>query len=177
LLALRTESSETPLQVKLDGLAERIAKLGAAAALLMFLILSLKYIITVVSLGGQGFGPDCAAQECAAEAVQRFIGILISAITVIVVAVPEGLPLAVTLSLAYGTMKMLKDNNLVRVLAACETMGGWVFARRVICFAIWLILSFNQRDYHLLGQDWNVDSKPDDGGQGCLGAKCECRRR
>lgn len=124
MMALRTDAAETPLQVKLDKLAERIAKLGAAAALTMFLILCIKYIITVVAFGGQGFGPNCDAQECAAEAVQRFIGIIISAITVIVVAVPEGLPLAVTLSLAYGTMKMLKDNNLVRVLAACETMGG-----------------------------------------------------
>ncbi|KAI9010206.1 PMCA-type calcium-translocating P-type ATPase, partial [Hyaloraphidium curvatum] len=124
MMALRTEAEDTPLQVKLDKLAERIAKLGAAAAITMFLVLSIKYIITVVSFGGQGFGPDCVAQECAAEALQQFVQIIISAITIIVVAVPEGLPLAVTLSLAYGTIKMLKDNNLVRVLAACETMGG-----------------------------------------------------
>lgn len=50
--------------------------------------------------------------------------ILITAITVVVVAVPEGLPLAVTLALAFATTRMLKDNNLVRVLRACETMGN-----------------------------------------------------
>ena len=48
----------------------------------------------------------------------------ITSVTIIVVAIPEGLPLAVTISLAYSTRKMLKDNNLIRVLAACETMGN-----------------------------------------------------
>jgi Ca2+-transporting ATPase len=50
--------------------------------------------------------------------------ILIVAITIIVVAVPEGLPLAVTLALAFATTRLLKENNLVRVLRACETMGN-----------------------------------------------------
>lgn len=50
--------------------------------------------------------------------------ILIVAVTIIVVAVPEGLPLAVTLALAFATTKMLKENNLVRILRACETMGN-----------------------------------------------------
>lgn len=52
------------------------------------------------------------------------INIIISAIAVVVVAVPEGLPLAVTLALAHATLRMLKDNNLVRHLSACETMGN-----------------------------------------------------
>lgn len=52
------------------------------------------------------------------------VKLVINAITIVVVAVPEGLPLAVTIALAYGMIKMLKDNNLVRHLAACETMGG-----------------------------------------------------
>ncbi len=46
------------------------------------------------------------------------------AVTIVVVAIPEGLPLAVTMALAYSMKKMMKDNNFVRVLAACETMGG-----------------------------------------------------
>lgn len=50
--------------------------------------------------------------------------LITNAITIVVVAVPEGLPLAVTIALAYGMLKMLKENNLVRHLAACETMGG-----------------------------------------------------
>ena len=125
MMALRTESTLTPLQVKLDALAEKIAKLGATAALLMFLVLIGKYLGVVLT--GEGFGPDCAQSECTQEAIQRFINIVISAITVIVVAVPEGLPLAVTLALAYATTQMLKDNNLVRVLSSCEVMGGYVF--------------------------------------------------
>ena len=52
------------------------------------------------------------------------VDFLITAITIVVVAVPEGLPLAVTISLAYSMLKMMKDNNLVRHLSACETMGG-----------------------------------------------------
>jgi Ca2+-transporting ATPase len=52
------------------------------------------------------------------------VDFLITAITIVVVAVPEGLPLAVTISLAYSMIKMMKDNNLVRHLSACETMGG-----------------------------------------------------
>jgi Ca2+-transporting ATPase len=60
----------------------------------------------------------------AAEKGSQFMDILIVAITLIVVAVPEGLPLAVTLALAFATTRMLKENNLVRVLRACETMGN-----------------------------------------------------
>lgn len=60
----------------------------------------------------------------ASEKAQNFMHILITAITVVVVAVPEGLPLAVTLALAFATIRMLKDNNLVRVLRSCETMGN-----------------------------------------------------
>ena len=56
--------------------------------------------------------------------VMEMLNFIIISITVIVVAIPEGLPLAVTLSLAYSTKRMLKDNNLVRKMAACETMGG-----------------------------------------------------
>ena len=56
--------------------------------------------------------------------IGEILSYFIIGITVIVVAIPEGLPLAVTLSLAYSTKKMLEDNNLVRQMAACETMGG-----------------------------------------------------
>ncbi|KAI8854017.1 hypothetical protein BC829DRAFT_439493 [Chytridium lagenaria] len=122
MMALRTEDEDTPLQVKLDGLAERIAKLGAAVAILMFVVLLVKYIIS--SLRGAGFGEARPEQESGAEVVSRLVNILIQSITIVVVAVPEGLPLAVTLALAYATTRMLKDNNLVRVLSACETMGN-----------------------------------------------------
>ncbi|KAI8602621.1 PMCA-type calcium-translocating P-type ATPase [Dissophora ornata] len=114
MMSLRTEPEDTPLQVKLNDLAERIAKLGSLAALLMLLILIIRYFV--------GFKTN--GVPSGANIVQSLVNIVIAAITVVVVAVPEGLPLAVTLALAFATTKMLKDNNLVRVLAACETMGN-----------------------------------------------------
>ncbi|KAF9583251.1 hypothetical protein BGW38_009920 [Lunasporangiospora selenospora] len=114
MMSLRTEPEDTPLQVKLNLLAERIAKLGSLAALLMLIILIIRYF---VGFKTKGTPPS-------ASIVQSLVNIVIAAVTVIVVAVPEGLPLAVTLALAFATTRMLKDNNLVRVLAACETMGN-----------------------------------------------------
>ncbi|KAG0325302.1 hypothetical protein BGZ99_000818 [Dissophora globulifera] len=113
MMSLRTEPEDTPLQVKLNGLAEQIAKLGSLAALLMLVVLFIRYFITFRN----GKPPS-------ALIIKSLVDIIIAAVTVIVVAVPEGLPLAVTLALAFATTRMLKDNNLVRVLAACETMGN-----------------------------------------------------
>jgi len=103
----------TPLQVKLAGLANWIGGLGSSTACLLFFILLIRFL---VNLSGN--------KATAAVKGQQFLDILIVAITVIVVAVPEGLPLAVTLALAFATTRMLKENNLVRVLRACETMGN-----------------------------------------------------
>ncbi|KAF3031126.1 hypothetical protein E8E11_002610 [Didymella keratinophila] len=113
LMSLREESEVTPLQSKLNVLATYIAKLGSAAALLLFVVLFIEFL---VHLRGSSATPS--------EKGQNFLDILIVAITVIVVAVPEGLPLAVTLALAFATTRMLKDNNLVRLLRSCETMGN-----------------------------------------------------
>jgi len=113
MMSLREESEVTPLQNKLNVLATYIAKLGGAAALLLFVVLFIEFL---VKLKGSDHTP--------AEKGQNFLNILIVAITVIVVAVPEGLPLAVTLALAFATTRMLKDNNLVRLLRSCETMGN-----------------------------------------------------
>jgi Ca2+-transporting ATPase len=113
LMSLREDSEVTPLQSKLNDLAEYIAKLGGAAALLLFVVLLIEFL---VHLKGSSATP--------AEKGQNFLNILIVAITVVVVAVPEGLPLAVTLALAFATTRMLKDNNLVRLLRSCETMGN-----------------------------------------------------
>ncbi|KAF9383337.1 hypothetical protein CPB97_006535 [Podila verticillata] len=114
MMSLRTEAEDTPLQVKLNFLAERIAKLGSLAALLMLIILIIRYFVGFKTKG----------TPSSAEIVSSLVDIVIAAVTVVVVAVPEGLPLAVTLALAFATTRMLKDNNLVRVLAACETMGN-----------------------------------------------------
>ncbi|ORY43694.1 calcium ATPase [Rhizoclosmatium globosum] len=122
MMALRTENQETPLQIKLDWLAERIAKFGTGFAVLLFLLLLLKYVI--VTLTTVGFGESVASQESGAEVAQHLVKILLTSIAIVAVAVPEGLPLAVTLALAYATTRMMKDNNLVRVLSACETMGN-----------------------------------------------------
>ncbi|KAJ9052459.1 plasma membrane calcium [Entomophthora muscae] len=114
MMNLRTDNAETPLQEKLGALATRISKLGGAAALLMFVVLLIHYFSQWRTV------KDTPASQILA----RVIGIIITTITVIVVAVPEGLPLAVTLALAFATVRMLKDKNLVRVLSACETMGS-----------------------------------------------------
>ncbi|CAB4486632.1 PMCA-type calcium-translocating P-type ATPase [Rhizophagus irregularis] len=116
MMALRDDESEdTPLQIKLDLLAEQIAKLGVSVALIMLITLVIKYFVTAAISDNFPDGEEIAS---------HMISIVIQAITIVVVAVPEGLPMAVTLSLAYATTKMLKDNNLVRVLSACETMGN-----------------------------------------------------
>jgi Ca2+-transporting ATPase len=113
LMSLQTGSEDTPLQVKLGKLANWIGGLGSGAAALLFFILLFRFI---ANLSSNSATPAVKGQE--------FLDILIVAITVIVVAVPEGLPLAVTLALAFATTRMLKENNLVRVLRACETMGN-----------------------------------------------------
>ncbi|KAI7643807.1 calcium-translocating P-type ATPase, partial [Hortaea werneckii] len=113
MLSLQESNEATPLQTKLNGLAEYIAKLGSSAALLLFIVLLIKFL---AQLPGNDGTP--------ADKGQQFMSILIVAVTIVVVAVPEGLPLAVTLALAYATRRMLKDRNLVRVLRSCETMGN-----------------------------------------------------
>ena len=113
MMSLREDNEVTPLQSKLNVLAEYIAKLGGAAALLLFVVLFVEFLVRLRHNHGTS-----------AEKGQEFLNMLIVAITVVVVAVPEGLPLAVTLALAFATTRMLKDNNLVRLLRSCETMGN-----------------------------------------------------
>ncbi|KAK3081909.1 hypothetical protein LTS18_012600 [Coniosporium uncinatum] len=113
MMNLRDEGEITPLQSKLNILAEYIAKLGGSAGLLLFFVLLFKFC---GQLPGDNRPPT--------EKAQTFLQILIVAVTIIVVAVPEGLPLAVTLALAFATRRMLKDNNLVRLLRSCEVMGN-----------------------------------------------------
>jgi len=113
LMSLREDPEVTPLQSKLNTLAEYIAKLGGAAGLLLFIVLFIKFL---AGLKGNPGTPS--------EKGQQFLNIFIVTVTIVVVAVPEGLPLAVTLALAFATTRMLKDNNLVRHLKACEVMGN-----------------------------------------------------
>ncbi|KAG9256889.1 calcium-translocating P-type ATPase [Emericellopsis atlantica] len=113
MMSVRTEMEATPLQKKLERLALAIAKLGTSAAALLFFVLLFKFLANLSD------NPDTPTEKAS-----TFTDILIVGITIIVVAVPEGLPLAVTLALAFATTRMLRENNLVRVLRACETMGN-----------------------------------------------------
>ena len=113
MVSLREDPQTTPLQSKLNVLAEYIAKLGLAAGLLLFMVTLIQFLVRLKSIEGG-----------ASAKGQQFLKVFIVAVTVVVVAVPEGLPLAVTLALAFATTRMLKDNNLVRLLRACETMGN-----------------------------------------------------
>lgn len=117
MLSLHVEAEVTPLQARLDGLAEGISKYGFLAALLLFIVLFVRFC---VEISPEGRNHDLEP----AEKGKNFLDILITAITIVVVAVPEGLPLAVTLALAFATTRMAQNGNLVRVLKSCETMGG-----------------------------------------------------
>ncbi|KAL2755929.1 hypothetical protein ACRALDRAFT_1050792 [Sodiomyces alcalophilus JCM 7366] len=114
LMSLAEDPEVTPLQSKLNTIAEYIAKLGGAAGLLLFIVLFIRFLARLPNMSG----------VTPTEKGQMFINIFIVVVTIIVVAVPEGLPLAVTLALAFATTRMLKDNNLVRHLKACEVMGN-----------------------------------------------------
>ncbi|KAG6008727.1 hypothetical protein E4U21_003922 [Claviceps maximensis] len=115
LMALNEDPEMTPLQAKLNVIATYIAKLGGAAGLLLFLVLFIEFLVKL---------PKLPASVTAAQKGQSFLEIFIVVVTIIVVAVPEGLPLAVTLALAFATTRMLRDANLVRHLKACEVMGN-----------------------------------------------------
>lgn len=113
MMSLQTENECTPLQVKLAGMANWIGYLGTGAAGLLFFILLIRFLAGLPS-----------STKSSASQGTAFVDILIVAVTIVVVAVPEGLPVAVTLALSFATRKMLKENNLVRHLRACETMGN-----------------------------------------------------
>ena len=112
-LALEDEQEDTPLQERLEVLANQIGIGGSVVAFILFIVLMIFWIVDITTNHIEVVG-----------ALPDILSFFIIAITLIVVAVPEGLPLAVTISLAYSMTKMLDDNNLVRVLSACETMGN-----------------------------------------------------
>ncbi|PON91113.1 P-type ATPase [Trema orientale] len=107
---------ETPLQVKLNGVATIIGKIGLFFALVTFAVLVQGLFSRKLEEGSQWTWSGDEAME-----ILEFFAV---AVTIVVVAVPEGLPLAVTLSLAFAMKKMMNDKALVRHLAACETMGS-----------------------------------------------------
>lgn len=122
---------ETPLQMQLKGLAKVISKAGYAIAVVTFLTLTIKLVLS---------GQDYSVVEWFSHLLNFFM----VAVTLIVVSVPEGLPMSVTLSLALSMNRMLKTNNLVRKMHACETMG----ATTVICTDKTGTLTQNQMQVH-----------------------------
>ncbi|XP_035728518.1 plasma membrane calcium-transporting ATPase 2-like isoform X4 [Vespa mandarinia] len=110
-----TKKEKSVLQAKLTKLAIQIGYAGSTIAVLTVIILIIQFCVSTFVIDGKPW-----KNTYAGDLVRH----LIIGVTVLVVAVPEGLPLAVTLSLAYSVKKMMKDNNLVRHLDACETMGN-----------------------------------------------------
>ncbi|XP_006772061.1 PREDICTED: plasma membrane calcium-transporting ATPase 4 isoform X4 [Myotis davidii] len=113
------KKEKSVLQGKLTRLAVQIGKAGLIMSAVTVLILILYFVIDNFVIQRKPW-----LAECTPIYIQYFVKFFIIGITVLVVAVPEGLPLAVTISLAYSVKKMMKDNNLVRHLDACETMGN-----------------------------------------------------
>ncbi|XP_077139910.1 plasma membrane calcium-transporting ATPase 3 isoform X1 [Ranitomeya variabilis] len=113
------KKEKSVLQGKLTKLAVQIGKAGLVMSAITVIILVLYFVIETFVVEGKVW-----LAECTPVYVQYFVKFFIIGVTVLVVAVPEGLPLAVTISLAYSVKKMMKDNNLVRHLDACETMGN-----------------------------------------------------
>ncbi|XP_060899156.1 plasma membrane calcium-transporting ATPase 2 isoform X3 [Labrus mixtus] len=114
-----SKKEKSVLQGKLTKLAVQIGKAGLLMSAITVIILVLFFAIDNFVLQKLPWLPECTPIY-----VQYFVKFFIIGVTVLVVAVPEGLPLAVTISLAYSVKKMMKDNNLVRHLDACETMGN-----------------------------------------------------
>ncbi|KAL5216776.1 hypothetical protein ABZP36_008177 [Zizania latifolia] len=125
LMASISEDSgeETPLQVRLNGVATFIGMVGLSVALAVLVVLLVRYFT------GHTYNPDGSVQYVkgkmgVSQTIRGVVRIFTVAVTIVVVAVPEGLPLAVTLTLAFSMRKMMRDKALVRRLSACETMGS-----------------------------------------------------
>ena len=170
--SLQSEQPQTPLQEKLDDMAALIGYVGMAAAGATFAALMIIRLLAV----------RAGSPEVEGTWFDAVLEAFIIAVTIVVVAVPEGLPLAVTISLAFSTKKMLKDNNLIRHLAACETMGN----ATNICSDKTGTLTENKMrvvDGVFAGVDYkDVDRLSDEvrtGGEGCYGGanggKCDVR--
>ncbi|KAM0865029.1 hypothetical protein ACQ4PT_043544 [Festuca glaucescens] len=122
--SITKETTEpTPLQERLEGLTSSIGKIGVAVAVLVFTVLTARHF-TGSTKDDQG-KPLFDKGHVTFDAVfSALVAIFQQAVTIIVVAIPEGLPLAVTLTLAFSMKRMVKENALVRRLSACETMGS-----------------------------------------------------
>ncbi|WJZ87183.1 hypothetical protein VitviT2T_006584 [Vitis vinifera] len=116
-------NEQTPLQARLNKLTSSIGKVGLAVAFLVLVMLVVRYFTgnTEDENGNQEFN---GSKTKADDIVNAMVRIIAAAVTIVVVAIPEGLPLAVTLTLAYSMKRMMADQAMVRKLSACETMGS-----------------------------------------------------
>ncbi|XP_010532587.1 PREDICTED: putative calcium-transporting ATPase 13, plasma membrane-type [Tarenaya hassleriana] len=114
---------QTPLQARLNKLTSSIGKVGLSVAFLVLVVLLVRYFTgnTEDEHGNREYNGRKTKTD---DVVNSVIGIIASAVTIVVVAIPEGLPLAVTLTLAYSMKRMMNDQAMVRKLSACETMGS-----------------------------------------------------
>ncbi|XP_057517569.1 calcium-transporting ATPase 12, plasma membrane-type [Amaranthus tricolor] len=135
----RDITEQTPLQVRLDGLTSAIGKVGLLVAFLVLVVLFVRYFTgnTSEEDGNKKFTDSKKDINSVLSSVVRIIS---AAVTIVVVAIPEGLPLAVTLTLAYSMKRMMADHAMVRKLSACETMGS----ATVICTDKTGTLTLNQ---------------------------------
>lgn len=112
----------TPLQVKLEKLATQISKLGFVIGCFCVVVMVIRHL--ALHYTDEGTVDENGKHVWASSNYSSLLSFFIIGITILVVAIPEGLPLAVTIALAYSVKRMMTDKNLVRHLDACETMGG-----------------------------------------------------
>ncbi|KAL9408179.1 hypothetical protein AB3S75_046683 [Citrus x aurantiifolia] len=119
----RDNSEQTPLQARLNNVTSSTRKIGLAVAFLVLVVLLIRYFTgnTTDENGNQEYNGSKTKFD---DIVNAVVGIVAATVTIIVVAIPEGLPLAVTLTLAYSMKRMMADQAMVRKLSACETMGS-----------------------------------------------------
>lgn len=123
---LNVEGKDTPLQEKLNSIVSWVGNIGFAVAGLTFVVMTCKLVYKeyIVKNCSEALDPSTCVEMGFIPLLKEIVRYFIVAVTVIVVAIPEGLPLAVTISLAYSVAKMQKGNCLVRKIEASETMGG-----------------------------------------------------
>ncbi|RVW54700.1 Calcium-transporting ATPase 12, plasma membrane-type [Vitis vinifera] len=119
----RDTNERTPLQARLDKLTSSIGKVGLAVAFLVLVVLLIRYF-TGHTKDENGQREYNGSDKDINDVLNSVVNIVAAAVTIIVVAIPEGLPLAVTLTLAYSMKRMMADHAMVRKLSACETMGS-----------------------------------------------------
>ncbi|XP_027359300.1 putative calcium-transporting ATPase 13, plasma membrane-type [Abrus precatorius] len=119
----RDIDEQTPLQERLNKLTSAIGKVGLLVAFLVLVVLLVRYF-TGNTEDDKGVREFNGSKTKFDDIMNAVVGIVADAVTIVVVAIPEGLPLAVTLTLAYSMKKMMADQAMVRKLSACETMGS-----------------------------------------------------